>query len=212
MIKRILDCSLALLGFILFSPLFIGLSVAIACNMGFPVFFKQKRAGLNGKPFFILKFRSMTNDKNENGDLKPDLERLTTVGKFLRKYSLDEIPQVFNVIKGDMSLVGPRPLLVEYLPYYSERHYRRHNVLPGITGWAQVNGRQSLKWSRKFDLDVFYVENQSFWFDLKILFLTASKVIKSDGVKSGVSEEEDDLGIWAASRKDRKRLGQNGNQ
>jgi sugar transferase EpsL len=164
--------------------------------MGPPIFFKQKRAGLNGNSFEIFKFRTMSNEKNEKGSLKADSERLTTIGIFLRKLSLDELPQILNVLKGEMSLVGPRPLLVGYLPFYTHKHLRRHAVLPGITGWAQVNGRQSLKWSRKFDLDVYYVDHQSFFFDIKILFLTVLKVFKSEGIKEGQSEEEDDLGIW----------------
>jgi sugar transferase EpsL len=195
-IKRLFDFTVSLIVVIFFSPLFVLLSVLILIQMGQPIFFKQKRAGLNGRPFKIIKFRTMTNEKNEKGNLKSDSERLTKIGILLRKFSLDELPQIFNVLKGNMSLVGPRPLLVGYLPFYNEKHFRRHEALPGITGWAQVNGRQSLKWSKKFDLDVYYVENQSFLFDIKILFLTVLKVFKSEGVKDGQSEEEDDLGIW----------------
>jgi sugar transferase EpsL len=195
-LKRAFDFTASLIIIILFSPLFILISALILIQMGPPIFFKQKRAGLNGNSFEIFKFRTMSNEKNEKGSLKADSERLTTIGIFLRKLSLDELPQILNVLKGEMSLVGPRPLLVGYLPFYTHKHLRRHAVLPGITGWAQVNGRQSLKWSRKFDLDVYYVDHQSFFFDIKILFLTVLKVFKSEGIKEGQSEEEDDLGIW----------------
>ncbi|MEH7336801.1 sugar transferase [Neobacillus drentensis] len=151
-------------------------------KLGSPVLFKQKRPGLNGKPFFVYKFRTMTDKKDNKGELLPDHIRLTTFGKLLRKTSLDELPQLFNVIKGEVSLVGPRPLLIEYLPLYTPEQARRHEVRPGITGWAQVNGRNAISWEEKFKLDVWYVDNRSFWLDIKILFLTITKVFKSEGI------------------------------
>jgi len=150
--------------------------------MGYPVIFKQKRPGLNGKTFNFYKFRTMTNEKDENGNLLADKDRLTSFGKFLRKTSLDELPSLWNVLKGDMSLVGPRPLLMEYLPLYSDKQMRRHEVKPGITGWAQINGRNAISWEEKFKLDIWYVDNQSFWFDIKIIFLTIWKVLKREGI------------------------------
>lgn len=147
----------------------------VCMKLGSPAIFTQPRPGLNGKIFHVYKFRTMTNQRNEDGELLPDVERLTSFGKLLRKLSLDELPQLWNVLKGDMSFVGPRPLLVEYLPLYNERQARRHEVRPGITGWAQVNGRNAISWEQKFEYDVWYVENQSFWLDMKILFLTVKK-------------------------------------
>src|SRR5699024_386460 len=154
----------------------------IKLDDGGPVLFKQRRPGLNNVIFSILKFRTMIDKRDNNGELLPDKERLTKVGIIIRKLSLDELPQLFNVLKGDMSFVGPRPLLVEYLPLYNERQAKRHNVKPGITGWAQVNGRNAITWKEKFELDVWYVENQSFLLDLKILFMTVLKVFKSEGI------------------------------
>ena len=150
--------------------------------MGGPIFFTQKRPGLDEVPFLLYKFRTMTDERDEEGNLLPDDQRLTWVGGFVRKFSLDEFPQLWNVIKGDMSLVGPRPLLMQYLSLYSERHKRRHSVRPGITGWAQVNGRNTVSWSEKFELDLWYVENWSLWLDVKILFMTVLKVIKREGI------------------------------
>jgi len=152
-------------------------------NDGKPFFF-QPRPGLSGKVFWIIKFKTMNDRRDEKGELLPDSERLTAVGSFVRKTSLDELPQLINVLKGDMSLVGPRPLLVEYLPLYSPHQARRHEVLPGITGWAQVNGRNAIEWAQKFEYDVWYVENQSLGLDLKILWLTVQKVFKSEGINS----------------------------
>jgi sugar transferase EpsL len=150
--------------------------------MGRPVFFTQIRAGLHGKPFKMIKFRTMTNEKDENGNLLPNEERMTPYGFFLRSYSLDELPELFNVLKGDMSLVGPRPLLMDYLPYFSKEQQRRHEVKPGITGWSQINGRNAIDWEEKLALDVWYVKNQSFGLDIKILWLTLFKVLKKEGI------------------------------
>ena len=155
--------------------------------MGRPIFFRQLRPGYKGKTFNIYKFRTMTNKKDKEGNLLTDEERLVGVGKFIRSTSLDELPQLFNILKGEMSFVGPRPLLVEYLPLYNERQKRRHDVKPGITGWAQINGRNAISWEQKFEYDVWYVENQSFWLDMKILLMTFLKVIKRSDVSSASS-------------------------
>ena len=167
--------------FILF-PLMILICIGIIFTIGFPIFFKQKRPGINGIPFYFYKFRTMTNEKDNNGKLLPDEKRLTKFGNIFRKTSLDELPSLWNVLKGDMSLVGPRPLLMEYLPLYSKEQMRRHEVKPGITGWAQINGRNTISWDEKFKLDVWYVDNQSIWLDTKILFITAWKVLKREGI------------------------------
>ena len=152
--------------------------------MGNPIFFRQQRPGLNEKIFGIYKFRTMTNEKNKNGDLLPDEQRLLGLGKFIRSLSLDELPQIFNVLKGEMSFVGPRPLLIEYLPLYNDIQKQRHNVKPGITGWAQVNGRNAISWEQKFEYDVWYVENQSFLLDIKILWMTFLKVVRRSDISS----------------------------
>src|SRR5699024_8645933 len=154
----------------------------IACEIGRPIIFKQTRPGLHGKPFEVYKFRSMNNKKDKNGELLPDELRLTKTGQLIRKLSLDELPQLFNVLKGDISLVGPRPLLMEYLSLYTERQARRHEVKPGITGWAQVNGRNAISWEEKFELDIWYVENRTIWLDIRILFMTLKRVFKSEGI------------------------------
>ena len=181
-IKPFLDFLAALIGLILLSPIFVIVALLLAiANNGKPFFF-QRRPGKNERLFSIIKFKTMTDKKGKNGNLLPDAERLTAVGKFVRKTSLDEIPQLLNVLKGDMSLVGPRPLLPEYLPLYTLEQKRRHEVKPGITGWAQVNGRNALSWSDKFKRDVEYVEQQSFVLDCKILFLTLKKVLVSEGI------------------------------
>ena len=180
--KRLMDFCCAVLLFILSSPLMIFMIFWIRIKLGSPVFFKQKRPGLHGKLFYLYKFRTMTEQRDSVGDLLPDSVRLTPIGMFLRKYSIDELPQLINVIKGDLSLVGPRPLLIEYLPLYNEKQSKRHNVRPGITGWAQVNGRNAINWDEKFQLDVWYVENQSLLLDFKILGLTVIKVIRSEGI------------------------------
>ena len=174
--KRCLDVFVVITSLPLILPLLIILAIVIRFKLGSPILFKQTRPGRNSTTFVMIKFRTMTDRKNENGEPLPDVERLTTFGKFLRSTSLDELPELWNVLIGNMSLVGPRPLLVEYLPFYTREQNRRHEVKPGITGWAQVNGRNAISWDEKFSLDVWYVENQSFWLDIKILFLTAKKV------------------------------------
>lgn len=184
MLKRIFDITVSVIALLLLLPVFGVIYYKVAKNLGSPVLFRQKRPGLNGKVFEMLKFRSMRDAVGEQGKALPDSERLTSFGKRLRSSSLDELPGLWNVLKGDMSLVGPRPLLVEYLPLYSKEQARRHNVRPGITGWAQVNGRNSISWGDKFKLDVWYVDNQSFWLDIKILFLTVKKVLVRDGVSA----------------------------
>ncbi|WHY71041.1 sugar transferase [Fictibacillus enclensis] len=183
--KRALDITIALLLIIGLAPIIVITTLLVRINIGSPVLFKQQRPGLNGKPFYLYKFRTMTNEKDENGDLLPDHLRLTITGRFLRKYSLDELIQLINVLKGELSLVGPRPLLMEYLSLYTPEQAKRHLVKPGITGWAQINGRNAIEWEEKFQLDVWYVENYSFSLDLKILFLTIFKVIKSEGISNG---------------------------
>jgi sugar transferase EpsL len=180
--KRIFDLTIVLLLSPLIIPAFSVIALLVRLKLDSPVIFKQSRPGLNSTVFNMYKFRSMTNERNKAGNLLIDEVRLTKFGKFLRSTSLDELPGLWNVLKGDMSLVGPRPLLVEYLPLYSEEQNRRHDVKPGITGWAQVNGRNAISWDEKFDLDVWYVDNQSIWLDIKILWLTVQKVISRDGV------------------------------
>ena len=187
MIKSIFDKILALFLIILFSPIYIIVSLLIFFKMGRPILFRQKRPGYKEKIFGIYKFRTMTNEKDANGNLLPDDKRLVGIGKFIRSTSLDELPQLFNVLKGEMSFVGPRPLLEEYLPLYNEKQKRRHDVKPGITGWAQVNGRNAISWEQKFDYDVWYVDNQSFWLDIKILWLTFLKVVKRSDISSSTS-------------------------
>ncbi len=180
--KAFFDTFLSILGLLFLVPVFLLLMILIRLNLGSPVFFMQPRGGYQGRVFNLIKFRSMSNSKDNNGNLLPDSERLTPFGQFLRKYSLDELPGLINVVKGDMSLVGPRPLLVEYLPLYNSTQKRRHDVKPGITGWAQINGRNAIDWESKFDLDVWYVDHQSLLLDLKILFLTLKKVIIKEGI------------------------------
>lgn len=182
MMKRIFDFSAATLGIIAVSPIVIGTAIVVKKKIGLPILFTQTRPGQYGKPFQVYKFRTMTNETDMNGELLPDAERLTETGKFLRKYSLDELPQLINVIKGDISLVGPRPLLMEYNDLYNDEQRRRLDVKPGITGWAQVNGRNALSWEEKFELDVWYVDHQSFMLDIYILYLTVIKVFKSEGI------------------------------
>lgn len=182
--KRFLDFILSLIGFIILSPVFVVLSICLLiANNGKPFFF-QRRPGKNNKIFKVIKFKTMTDKKDQKGNLLPDEERLTKIGLFVRKTSLDEIPQLINVVKGDMSLIGPRPLLEEYLPLYDQQQIRRHEVRPGITGWAQVNGRNAISWQQKFELDVWYVDNISLILDFKILLVTIFKVIKKEGISS----------------------------
>ncbi|MFK5979962.1 MAG: sugar transferase [Rhizobiaceae bacterium] len=180
--KRLFDVVTVLLLAPILLPVTLVVAVLIRTKLGAPVLFRQTRPGLHEEPFVINKFRSMTDECDEAGELLPDNLRLTGFGKFLRSTSLDELPGLWNVLKGDMSLVGPRPLLVEYLPLYSSDQARRHTVRPGITGWAQINGRNAITWDEKFKLDIWYVENQSIWLDIKVLFLTAFKVFNRDGI------------------------------
>lgn len=180
--KRFFDFFIALIGLIVLSPIFIAVMIGLYfANDGKPFFF-QARPGLNEKIFNIIKFKTMNDKKDSNGNLLPDADRLTPIGAFVRKTSLDEIPQLINVLKGDMAIIGPRPLLPQYLPLYNETQKRRHNVRPGITGWAQVNGRNAISWKKKFELDVWYVENVSFATDVKVFFSTFKKVFKSEGI------------------------------
>jgi lipopolysaccharide/colanic/teichoic acid biosynthesis glycosyltransferase len=184
MIKRIVDVLGALLGLLLLSPLLVILMLLIRTHLGAPVFFRQVRPGLHGRHFHMIKFRTMRDATDHLGYSLPDEQRMTRLGRFLRSTSLDELPELWNVLKGDMSLVGPRPLLVEYLSLYSPEQARRHEVRPGITGWAQVNGRNALSWDEKFRLDVWYVDNQSLWLDIKILLLTVKKVLIREGISA----------------------------
>ena len=180
--KRIFDLVLTIPGLILISPILFFVAILVRIVHGKPIFFTQLRPGFRGELFTVYKFRTMTDQRDENGELLPDEQRLTSLGRFLRTISLDELPELFNVLRGEMSLVGPRPLLIQYLDRYSPEQARRHDVLPGITGWAQVNGRNALTWGDKFRLDVWYVDNWSLWLDIKILALTLWKVIKREGI------------------------------
>ena len=182
--KRIFDVSVTILAMPLLIPVMLVLMLVIRIKLGAPVFFTQLRPGLHGQPFLMVKFRSMTDDRNSNGQLLPDAERLPPFGRFLRASSLDELPEFWNVLKGEMSLVGPRPLLVEYLPLYSPEQSRRHDVRPGITGWAQVNGRNALSWKDKFALDVWYIDNWSLLLDLRVIAMTLQKVLLRSGVSA----------------------------
>ena len=182
MIKRLFDIALTIAAVILLAPLLAVIAMISFFYLGSPVLFRQQRPGRLGMPFLLHKFRTMTNTKDVTGALLTDAERLTGYGRFLRATSLDEFPELFNVIKGDMSLVGPRPLLMEYLSLYTVEQMRRHEVKPGITGWAQVNGRNAITWEEKFKLDVWYVDNQSFLLDLKIIFMTIGKILKREGI------------------------------
>lgn len=184
MFKRVFDVVASLTALLLLSPVILLVAWKISRKMGSPVLFRQVRPGLNGKPFEMVKFRTMKDAIDAQGNPLPDSERLTSFGQFLRSSSLDELPELWNVLKGDMSLVGPRPLLMEYLPLYSAEQYRRHDVRPGVTGWAQINGRNTLSWEDKFALDVWYVDNRSLWLDIKILFLTIKKVVVRDGISA----------------------------
>lgn len=182
--KRLFDVICAAAALIVLSPVLVVVAWLIRRQMGSPVLFRQMRPGLKGTPFLMVKFRTMRDARDANGVELPDSERLTRLGQFLRASSLDELPELWNVLKGDMSLVGPRPLLMEYLPLYSPRESRRHDVRPGVTGWAQVNGRNSLSWQQKFEMDVWYVDNRSFWLDLRILWMTVKKVLVRDGISA----------------------------
>lgn len=181
-IKRLIDIIISLSGLIILSPVILLLIILVYFKLGSPVFFVQERVGKNNKVFKMIKFRTMKDIKDKNGEVLSDEERLTSFGEMLRSLSLDELPELINIIKGDMSIVGPRPLLKEYLPLYSDEQIRRHNVLPGLTGWAQINGRNAISWTEKFKLDIWYVENWSLLLDIKIFFLTILKVIKREGI------------------------------
>lgn len=187
MLKRLLDIIIASIALILLSPLYALVAYKVRKNLGSPVIFRQVRPGLHGKPFEMIKFRTMTDERDSEGNLLPNEQRLPKFGKILRATSLDEMPELWNVIKGDMSIVGPRPLLMEYLPLYNEEQAKRHNVRPGMTGHAQVNGRNAISWEKKFELDVWYVENQSIWLDFKIMLQTVKKVL----IKEGINQSEE---------------------
>jgi sugar transferase EpsL len=180
--KRMMDIFISLLLLVLFAPILFIVAISVKYKLGSPILFRQQRPGLNGRPFFLYKFRTMTDWKDSMGVLLPDEKRLNSFGAFLRRFSLDELPQLMNVLKGDLSLVGPRPLLMEYLPLYTEEQAKRHLVRPGITGWAQVHGRNAITWEEKFKLDVWYVNHQTLVLDIKILFLTVKKVVRSEGI------------------------------
>lgn len=184
MLKRLFDVTISALLLIFLLPIIALIFLLIKFNMGSPILFRQSRPGLKGEPFVVYKFRTMSDQKDAFGNILPDGLRLTSLGRFLRKISLDELPQLFNVLMGDMSLVGPRPLLLEYLPLYSPEQAKRHLVRPGITGWAQVHGRNAISWQDRFSLDIWYVENASFIVDIKILCMTALKVLRRDGINS----------------------------
>lgn len=191
--KRLMDLILTVLGLVFVAPLLVLVACLLWAQHGWPIIFAQQRAGFVGKSFWLYKFRTMTNERDSEGKLLPDGQRLTPLGSVLRKTSIDELPELFNVIKGDMSLVGPRPLFLRYLPFYTKRELLRHTVKPGITGWAQIHGRNYLPWEKRLALDVWYVENRSLWLDLKILFRTISIVIKREGVSADPDEAETDL-------------------
>jgi sugar transferase EpsL len=193
--KRILDLTLTIPGILILSPLLLFISFIVGVNYGTPIIFRQKRPGYRGKPFWVYKFRTMTNTHDTQDNLLPDSQRITRLGQFLRSYSLDELPELFNVLRGEMSWVGPRPLLMQYLERYSPEQARRHEVLPGITGWAQINGRNTLTWEEKFKLDVWYVDHRSFWLDIKILVLTILKVLRREGINQpGQATAEEFMG------------------
>lgn len=180
--KRIFDLTFALIALIILFPILLLTAILVRIFIGTPILFKQQRPGYMGLPFYIYKFRSMTNRSTRDGSLLPDAERLTRFGSFLRSLSLDELPELFNIIRGEMSFVGPRPLLMEYLPLYSPEQMRRHDVVPGLTGWAQVNGRNAIDWPTRFRMDIWYVDHWSFWLDIKIIFMTVWKVISREGI------------------------------
>lgn len=180
--KRLLDLVVSSLGLVILSPILLFLSILVGIFIGTPVFFHQIRPGYKGRPFYIIKFRTMTDDMDKAGNLLPDSERLTPFGRFLRSLSLDELPELYNILRGDMSLVGPRPLIMQYLSLYSPEQMRRHDCYPGLTGWAQINGRNAIDWPTRFALDVWYVDHRSFWLDIKIILTTIWKVISRENV------------------------------
>jgi sugar transferase EpsL len=200
--KRLFDLALTLPALVLLSPLIAIVALVVAIGLGLPIFFRQRRPGLFGQPFILIKFRTMTDARDADGKLKPDAERMPPMGRLLRLTSLDELPQLWNVVRGQMSLVGPRPLLMEYLPHYTSEQNRRHHVLPGITGWAQINGRNLTTFSERLQLDVWYVDHWSLWLDIKILARTLINVIRSTGVKlEQPLAEVDDIGLHPDTRK-----------
>lgn len=199
MLKRVLDIVIASVALVLLSPLYFYVAYKVRKNLGSPVLFRQARPGLHGKPFEMIKFRTMTDERDAEGNLLPNEQRLPKFGKMLRATSLDEMPELWNVIKGDMSIVGPRPLLMDYLPLYNVEQAKRHNVRPGMTGYAQVNGRNSISWEEKFKLDTWYVENQSIWLDFKIMFQTVKKVI----IKEGINQSDEIIMTRFTGNKDR---------
>lgn len=205
MIKRSFDIFVSALAILLFSPFFLLCAAAVSVFMGRPVLFKQKRAGLDSRPFELVKFRTMSDKRDRSGKLLPDADRLPEFGKWLRKTSLDELPELWNILRGDMSLVGPRPLHLHYLPRYTDFQSRRHQVRPGLTGWAQVNGRNSISWDERFALDVWYVENRSLLLDLKILAFTALRVVRQDGINC---EGEATMGEFLGSPNDKDSMTQ----
>ncbi|MFK3818839.1 sugar transferase [Pseudomonas sp. NPDC089407] len=198
MLKRLFDVLAASIGLFLLSPVIAIVALMIHRRLGSPVLFRQVRPGMHGKPFEMVKFRTMRDAVDARGNVLPDAERMTPFGSFLRASSLDELPELWNVIKGDMSLVGPRPLLMEYLPLYNAEQARRHEVRPGVTGWAQINGRNALSWEDKFKLDTWYVDKRTFWLDLKIIFLTVRKVVVRDGISA---QGEATMARFTGSRK-----------
>jgi sugar transferase EpsL len=200
--KRAFDLALTLPAVILLAPVMLVVGIAVAIGLGRPVFFRQQRPGLRGRPFHVLKFRTMTDARDADGKLKSDTERMPPLGRLLRKMSLDELPQLLNVVRGDMSLVGPRPLLMEYLPNYSAEQNRRHDVLPGITGWSQINGRNAVVFSERLKLDVWYVDHWSLWLDIRILAGTVMKVVRSSGVNLDHKLADiDDIGLHPETRR-----------
>ena len=201
-IKRLFDLAVAVSSVIILSPFLVLVGFLVRLKIGSPVLFRQERPGLHGRPFTIYKFRTMTDQRDEAGNLLPDGNRLTRLGRFLRKTSMDELPELFNVIKGDMSIVGPRPLLMQYLDRYTPEQARRHEVKPGITGWAQVNGRNAISWEDKFKLDVWYVDNLTLWLDVRIILMTVSKVLKSEGIsQAGHATAQEFLGSHAKAQR-----------
>jgi sugar transferase EpsL len=180
--KRLFDLTFALIALVILSPIILATAILVRIFLGKPVLFKQQRPGYKGRPFFIYKFRSMTNRLSPDGSLLPDAERLTRFGRLLRSLSLDELPELFNIVRGEMSFVGPRPLLMEYLPLYSPKQARRHDVIPGLTGWAQVNGRNALDWPSRLAMDIWYMDHWSFWLDIKIILMTVWKAITREGI------------------------------
>lgn len=202
--KRAFDLIAALVAILLGWPLMVVVAVLVRVNLGAPVLFRQQRPGLNAKPFYVYKFRTMLSACDANGEQLPDEKRMTRFGSFLRRSSLDELPQLINVLKGELSLVGPRPLLMEYLPLYNAEQARRHLVKPGVTGWAQVNGRNAISWEDKFKYDVWYVDHQSLWLDIKILWMTVRKVVRSEGISQSGNVTMEKFQGSDTMRKDRQ--------